>query len=260
MTIDISDAKTYPPDAVKIILSYFRRLPQTITSKIQTNVIRYDIDVRCAIEDYVGPFKAAALYEEVISIFEQYELICYHSTKMLDKNMVLSEGLKTNEWDSYSEDIISTFKQLGLNEDDLILAMECIKHQYDFKYSSIGMGSQICFYSDLDLIDMEDSAGYEQFCENIGGETARWALKEQHPELYKYLKENGEAFIVKFKLPFSDMVDFDKECIVYQFIAYVAGMYFWNYNYSVHFDSKTKTCIPPNNILEIIPYTKEIDY
>ena len=47
---------------------------------------------------------------------------------------------------------------------------------------------------------------------------------------------------------------YDKDSIVYHFVAYFAGKYFWNYNYEIHFDGNTNKDIEPNNILEIIPY------
>ncbi len=257
MAIDISDAKTYPTDVMKIILSYSRRLPQTniLQSKIQS-----DIEVECNVRNLLDTFTLESLYDEIIPIFEQYELICYHSTKMLDRNIVLKNGLRINEWDSYSENMVNIFRRFGMDDDNLNQAMNYIKHQYDFQYSALGIGAQLCFYSDLGLIDRGNIAYFEQFCENIGGEIARRALKKQHPDLYKCLKDNGEAFIVKFELQFSNIVNYAKREIAYKFVVFTAGKYFGNYNYTIHFEGKTKTCIPPNNILEIIPYTKEIDY
>lgn len=58
-------------------------------------------------------------------------------------------------------------------------------------------------------------AGYEQFCENIGGELARDALKNEYPQLYEYLRANGKAFLVKFKIPFSNIKDYNQDSIIY---------------------------------------------
>ena len=104
-------------------------------------------------------------------------------------------------------------------------------------------------------VKYDTTAGYEQFCENIGGELARDALKIDYPQIYRYLRENGDAILVKFKIPFIDIKSYDKDSSVYRFVAYFAGKYFWNYNYEIHFDGNTDKDIEPNNILEIIPYT-----
>ena len=132
--------------------------------------------------------------------------------------------------------------------------MKVIKKQYDWKYPIVDREPQLCFYSDVGLLRNDMYAGYEQFCENMGGELAKDALKKDFPRIYGYLRENGEAILVKFKIPFIDIENYDKDSIVYHFVAYFAGKYFWNYNYEIHFDGNTNKDIAPNNILEIIPY------
>lgn len=189
---------------------------------------------------------------------EGYEIICYHSTKVLNTNCIMNNGLQPNEWNWYKQSLIKTFMELGINEDHLKRAMDLIKHEYDRKY--INREPALCFYSDLSLIGDGETAGYEQFCENIGGELARWSLKKKEPDIYKLLKENGEQVIVKFKLPFSDIVWHEKDTIVYQFVSHVAGKHFWNYKYQIQFDGITRKAVPSDNILELIPYEKEIDY
>ena len=119
---------------------------------------------------------------------------------------------------------------------------------------------QLCFYSDISLLREGMSAGYEQFCENIGGELARDALKGEYPDLYKYFRENGKAFVVKFKIPFSNIKSYDQDSIIFQFVAYFAGKYFWNYKCEIHFDGNTDKAIPAGDIVELIPYTVDRYY
>lgn len=254
MLIDASDANTIPVDIENKIIRYFSLMPEKIIANIKNQKLEYDHDVLCAIEKYVDPNTACDFYQELIALFEQHEMVCYHSTKILDKSIIFENGLKTNDWDTYSRNIISIFKKLNVKANDIAEAMKVIKKQYDWKYPIVDREPQLCFYSDVGLLRNDMYAGYEQFCENMGGELAKDALKKDFPRIYGYLRENGEAILVKFKIPFIDIENYDKDSIVYHFVAYFAGKYFWNYNYEIHFDGNTNKDIAPNNILEIIPY------
>lgn len=258
MVIDVSRPSTYPAELENIIMNYFSKLSEEIKTKIKAEEIEYEVDVRCAIEDYVGPHKAEALYNKLIDIMKDYEIIVYHSTKALSNSCFMKDGLQPNEWNWYEQTLSKTLKKLGAGEEDLNKAINLIKREYERKY--INREPALCFFSDLSLIDDSESAGYEQFCENIGGELARWALKEKEPGIYKVLKDNGEQMIVKFKLSFSDIVWHQQDSILFQFICYVAGKYFWDYTYQVNFDGITKVSVMPEKILEFIPYDKEVDY
>lgn len=46
----------------------------------------------------------------------------------------------------------------------------------------------------------------------------------------------------------------------FQFVAYFAGKYFWNYNCEIHFDGNTDKAIPAGDIVELIPYTVDRYY
>lgn len=254
MIIDVSDISTFPAEIGQKIWEKFQGLPCSIVSKIKEYEIEYDRDVRCAIEKYVGPSIAYHFYRELCVLFEKHEMVCYHSTKILDKNIILSNGLQTNEWDTYSNNIIKTLHTLEASEEEINQAVEAIKMKYDWKYPSHGREAQLCFYSDTDLLSEDMHAGYEQFCENIGGELARDALKNEYPCLYEYLRANGKAFLVKFKIPFSHIKDYNQDSIIYQFVSHFAGKFFWNYDYEIHFDGNTDKGIPTIDILELIPY------
>lgn len=50
-------------------------------------------------------------------------------------------------------------------------------------------------------------------------------------------------------------LSYDQDSIIFQFVAYFAGKYFWNYDYGIHFDGNTDKAIPAGDIIELIPYT-----
>lgn len=260
MLIDISDVSTIPAEIKQKIGDRFMALHPNTVSKIKACKIQYDRDVTCAIDDYLGPRVAYDFYDMLISLFEQHEIICYHSTKVLNEGIILSEGLKTNEWDIYRKNIIHTLQMIGVGEKEITEAVEIIKQKYDWKYPLHDREPQLCFYSDISLLREGMSAGYEQFCENIGGELARDALKGEYPDLYKYFRENGKAFVVKFKIPFSNIKSYDQDSIIFQFVAYFAGKYFWNYKCEIHFDGNTDKAVPAGDTVELIPYTVDRYY
>lgn len=72
MLIDVSDISTIPIEVEKKIWDRFISMPQGIVSRIKAYEIRYDHDVICAIEDFVGPGSAYHFYQELISLFKQY--------------------------------------------------------------------------------------------------------------------------------------------------------------------------------------------
>lgn len=254
--IDVSNIDSYPIELKKYIMSYLSKMPSDFIAKIKSKKIEYEIDIRCAIEDYLGPWRAVSLYEDLVSLMDKYDLIVYHGTKMLNKTMVLENGLKVNDWNRYSTLLFDTFNLFGMSGNDINETMEYVESEYERKYSPYDIAPQLYFFSGLNLID-GDIVGYEQFCESIGGEIARWALEEKHLEKYKLLKDNGEAFIVKFKLAFTDVVSFQKDIIAYQFVSHYAAKEFFDFSYQVKFDGATTKDVPSNNILEIIPYKNE---
>lgn len=174
--------------------------------------------------------------------------------------MLLSEGLKTNDWSDYCSNLKNAYIYAEFSEDKIQEALCIVKSEYNRKYVSYGRKAQLCFFNNLLMLERRGVAAYDQFCENVGGELARKALKNKYPELYKPLKEKGKGCVVKFRLPFAMIANYDKDSIAYQFVIYYAGLYFWNREYDIEFDGNTQSDVPPENILDIIDYDKDIDY
>lgn len=103
MLIDVSDKIKIPIEIEQKILSRFIAMSERNISAIKAYKIQYDRDVICAIENYIGPSSAYYFYQELNSLFKQYEMVCYHSTKTIDENVIRSNGLTTNEWNTYSK-------------------------------------------------------------------------------------------------------------------------------------------------------------
>lgn len=259
MLIDVSDVNTIPAEVKDKIYKAFSVLSRDVVNNIKSEKIQYKNDVMCAIEDYYGPFRTIYFYDELIAVLEKNDLVCYHATKVSSNSILLRDGLKTNDWDVYFSNLKSAYMNAGFSEDKIQEAVGIIKSEYNRKYAGHDRKEQLCFFTNLSEFEGEYAA-YDQFCESIGGELARWALKDKYPELYKPLKENGKSCIVKFRLPFSKIADYEKDSIAYQFVIYYAGVYFWNKEYDIEFDSNTQFDVPSEDILDIMDYKKDIDY
>ncbi len=227
MLIDVSDVSTIPIEVKNKIYQSFSALSNDVVNRIKCQEANHNNDILCAIEDYYGPFRATGFYDELNTILEKYDLVCYHATKVSSKSILLKDGLKTNDWDVYCSNLKSAYMDMKLSDEEIKKAVDIVKSEYNRKYAGYDRKAQVCFFTNMSMLEGEYAA-YDQFCESIGGELARWALKDKYPELYNPLKENGKSCIVKFKLPYAKIADYEKDSIAYQFVIYYAGVYFWN--------------------------------
>lgn len=255
MLIDSENPSTYPFEMQEIVYRYIAKRLSSVENQIKIAPLQYDSDVRCAIEDYLRPFKADELYQKLYEIMEDKEIVCYHATRVYDWNQI-KKGLQTNDWEQYSASMREAL--FNLNVSNINEAISRIHKEYERKYLITDRQPQLCFFSGLQLANGGEYADYDQFCENIGGELARWALQETMPEVFHILKNNGVPIIIEFKLPFVNIMDHQKENILYQFISYYAAKYFWNWDYTVKFDATTSKNAAPEQILEIIKYSKKM--
>lgn len=258
MLIDTENPSTYPNSIQKAIYQYIAEELFPVEAQIRERVIVNDIDISCAVEDYFSSYKAEPLYEQLSEIMANHEIILYHATKVLDPQQIREQGLKRTEWSSYSVSLRKALASLGAGNADMMI--DCVHKEYERKYQAKDYKPQLCFFSGLKLAHCEGSPGYDQFCQNIGGELARWSLEKEMPEAYQLLKDNGTPLIVKFRLPFLDIANYQQETVLRQFILYYMAKFFWKWDYAIRFDGITHTDIAPYQILELIEYDKEVDY
>ena len=259
MLIDVSDVNTIPVEVRDKIYQSFSALSNDVVNRIKCQNANHNNDILCALGDYYGTYRTTRFYDELNAILEKHDLVCYHATKVSSKSMLLRDGLKTNDWDVYCSNLKSAYMNMKLSDEEIQKAVDIVKSEYNRKYAGYDRKAQVCFFTNMSMLEGEYAA-YDQFCESIGGELARWALKDKYPDLYKPLKENGKSCIVKFKLPYAKIADYEKDDIAYQLVIYYAGVYFWNKEYDIKFDGNTQSDVPPKDILDIIDFNKDIDY
>ena len=242
--IDSSDYNSFPKEFIKTVIDKINNMPPVERQKL---VISNDINIIKKYFDING--NNYYWYQNtLIPLMNKYNFICFHSTKVYDKNLILDNGLKINEWNTYSKTMSDTFFKLKIDKETQTEALKYIKNEYDRKIRN----PEICFFSGLNLINNDYAAGYENWCESMGGELANWALEEKMPDVYKLLKSNGEAYYVKFKLKFDKFYIYCKDSILKELLVKVISKEFWNKEYEVRFDGKTLYDIPKENILPLI--------
>lgn len=243
--IDSSDYNSFPKEFIKTVIDKINNMPPVERQKL---IISNDINIIKKYFDING--NNYYWYQNtLIPLMNKYNFICFHSTKVYDKNLILDNGLKINEWNTYSKTMSDTFFKLKIDKETQTEALKYIKNEYDRKIRN----PEICFFSGLNLISNDYAAGYENWCESMGGELANWALEEKMPDVYKLLKSNGEAYYVKFKLKFDKFYIYCKDSILKELLVKVISKEFWNKEYEVRFDGKTLYDIPKENILQLIP-------
>lgn len=243
--IDSSDYNSFPKEFIKTVIDKINNMPPVERQKL---VISNDINIIKKYFDING--NNYYWYQNtLIPLMNKYNFICFHSTKVYDKNLILDNGLKINEWNTYSKTMSDTFFKLKIDKETQTEALKYIKNEYDRKIRN----PEICFFSGLNLISNDYAAGYENWCESMGGELANWALEEKMPDVYKLLESNGEAYYVKFKLKFDKFYIYCKDSILKELLVKVISKEFWNKEYEVRFDGKTLYDIPKENILQLIP-------
>lgn len=251
-TIDVDKPQTIPCELKKIVLEYLDQLPDDIIEAIRSEKINYSIDVDCALEEHLSAFKAKELYKSVIEILSGCDFIVHHATRLLHTETTFQGGIRICDWKSYSERLQTTFNELDISKKDADKALKLTQDLYKLKYDNMVKPS-VCFFGSI--LNNGIRGEYGKFCENIGGELARNSLAGKLPKVYEKLKNNGQAVIINFTIPFTDFADsVHNESYAFLFICYFAAKYLWNFNYKLQFDGFTTLDVAPKAIIDIMPY------
>ena len=249
--IDVSNPDTFPTELANIVLSHIASIPDSELQKIKNSEIMHETDVCCAIERFLGVWAAYQMYhDELIPIFDRYELICYHATRVGSIETLRESGLCSG-MDKYEKHLAEFLRTENVPEDQIRLAQELISKEYLRKYHD--NRHQICFFTNyISLHDEAGSCAYDQFYETVGGELANWALENDLPNVWKVLRTKGIPVVVKFKCPFSKVANYQKDSLIFPFVSAIAAKHLWGFDYVIESDGSLIGDVPPSNILSII--------
>lgn len=248
--IDVTKPDTFPKELADIVLTHIASISDNELQKIKNCKIVHETDVQCAIDRFLGVSAAYQMYQDkLIPIFNRYELICYHATRVGNIETLLEDGL-CSCMDKYEKRLIEFLRIENVPEDQIRLAQELIRKEYLRKYRD--NHHQICFFTNyISLHDEEGSCAYDQFCETVGGELANWALENDLPNVWRVLRTKGIPVVIKFKLPFSMVANYHKDSLIFPFVSAVAAKHLWGFDYIIESDSSLIGDVPPSNIINI---------
>lgn len=178
MLIDVSDASTIPIEVKDKIYEAFSLLPEDVIDSLKDSYASDENVMQSIIGKVYKNLENMQLYSQLTDILEKYEIVCFHSTKMISKDRVKEYGLSTNEWNKYKSNIIHVYKSLGISKEKIEMALKYLWNTYKDRYLDVGCEPHLCFYSNLSMLETEGGgAGYNIYCENIGGEMAKLHCK-----------------------------------------------------------------------------------
>lgn len=252
MLIEMADPSTYPESLHGEFIRFVETMSERDVSTVEKNLEQLDSSNTLYIDGFEpGVEMSAPLYRRFSDILMAYSFVCYHATRVLDVNQIRMNGLLPNSWDSYSARMEKVLAEL--NVPDIPAVMRCLCSTYKYKSKISANKPEICFFSERKMAGIQGGSVCGKYCQNIGGETADWALRDQKPEVLELLKKHGIGVIVRFEIPFHDFApSYIRDNVIYRFILYYAALYFKGIKYVTQFDGKTNTSIPPDRILDII--------
>lgn len=259
MLIDVTMPETLPRDATNIIEIALRDLPDVDFEAISEAKIQQDYEVTPILERYFSPNKASAerMYYDLISVYSDYSLLCYHATRITHTVDFSKNGLREFSLCDYEKALLQFLSENQLDGNATKTAMELIRHEVDRKYSRMMYPHRTCFFTPFtDFYSSDCRPGYDQFVENIGGEIARFALRDRMPDVFSLLKSNGTPVVVKASVECRKISAWDIRRVIYQFIIAMLAKMIWNYDYTIRTDFSIIGDVEPQNILEVIP----VDY
>ena len=246
-----SNPDSFPMGLKEIVITTLHQIPFNELQELNQTVPKHERDTDRLLENCLGIWKQYDLYHKtLIPLFNQYDLLCYHATRVSSENAILLNGLRTG-MQFYLETLRTFLRAEGVSSQNAELAVDAIRQEYQRKYRD--NSHQLCFFTSLASFHNDDGiAGYDQFCETVGGELANWALESKYPDILKILQTKGVPVVVEFSSPFSLVADYHKDNLIFPFVAHVAAQELWGINYVIKADSSLICEIPPDRILRLI--------
>lgn len=249
--IDATNPESFPAELNKLVTNIIDQTPKNELQKIKDCIPKHEMEINCLLESLFGVLKRYEVYQnELIPIFNQYDLLCYHATRVKTIDDIKQYGLRT-DLNFYIIKMKEVLKAEGVCYKEIDLVINDIINEYQRKYDD--NPHQLCFFINPISFQCSDGrAGYNQFCDTIGGELANWALEKQNNEVLSILKTRGIPIVVEFRAPFSRVVEYHKDSLIFPFVVSVAARKIWNYEYVIEADCSLIGDIPPSRICRLI--------
>ena len=256
MLIDVANTGSFPEESRKTIVDYFRAMPKSVLDELSQHQIKSPRDVKCSLQKLFQSIDPLPLIQKINSDLATAKVIFYHATRLISRNDLHPDGIKVPTWEHYKEYLARYLRQHHVSDDEINKALNLILVGHRNKNQPF---ETIHFFTPIDMIYMNDDTGFDVYCENIGGELARWALEYKMPHILRLLKDGGEPLILRFILPHKNILSTRRDVMTECFIYHVASKLLWDFNYPICFDAMTQFNIPFSDILEIISLNKVLE-
>ncbi|HUM83939.1 MAG TPA: hypothetical protein PLN48_09185 [Lachnospiraceae bacterium] len=239
--IDTDNITTFPHELFSVINIYKNQLT-ALCNKLHFDEpykIQHGIEPVDEQRDLVEKISRIA-----ISILKNYQITCWHSTRLLNIADVRKNGLLISNDNGRVTRLRSIMEKLDFDEIEITSLLNKCQLYWDRDPNRQGT---VHFFSSRSLFD-----SYDHFANNIGGEVIRYSLgKNLENSPYNKLKDNGTPVFIKFKINFSDIASMCQEKIARGFCISIIIQIILNRTCQPQFDGWTKIDIPSKNILEI---------
>lgn len=208
------------------------------------DVAKYE-DAEFYIKERITQDKINVLCPQFYDKSVKMKILGHHYTKLINREIIESQGLKINSWDNYSESMKKTLENYNVSKSDIQKALFCLKKWYKQKYADVDgtNGGHINFTT------YEDEWFKEQYCKIIGGELAE-ELRMSCPPIYDLLRDNGTAYRLDFLVTVDDMDD--PEAMSHAMLVSILSKIIWDKDIPPECSRIIKHNIYPEDI-SIIP-------
>lgn len=194
------------------------------------------------------------IVSDFVSENPDIEVAVCHVTRLLDKNIVLREGLVTGGGrGSVAETRLKALlEHIGLDKSKIDEVFTHIYYYWDRDKKQ--RTESVHFMFDKSQVYKDDMAN--NFAISLGGEILRWSLEAIDHDLYKMepykrLWIEGTPSIVKFKCRLSDVHEICRNAMIAEVVKYYIVTRMYGYSYEFAFTGMTNGSIPPENIISI---------
>ena len=249
MLIDLSKPDTLPQEIKNSIISFIKSLPIDTIENIKKQEIHYKSDIPCAVKQILTSSQARSMCESIRNYLEPNYLLCFHATRILDIDEIYKKELFTNSVERYVSLFVQTLHNLDFTEEVISTAAKLVKAEYERKYN--GRSPQLCYFTPLSSISSDSNTSYNQFCQNVCGELARWALEEKMPAVLQRLSEAGKPVVVEFSLSYYQIPNFYQDMLINNIIEYYFGLFICNKKYPIKYSGCTYNDVPSSQIIKV---------
>lgn len=174
----------------------------------------------------------------------EHSIVCYHCTRLNNKDDVISNGLKVLNVDSYRKEIIRNLEPY-ISQNWVDIADECLRNYNDS--GAIGKREgMIWFIGNLNLIK---DGGCNDLFRYYGGEITRRVLENHNNIFYPILESIGTPYIIKCEIPLKELkTDYHYEILIEQIIQSLIDERYIDFEFYITKD------ISPNMIKDVIPF------